>query len=159
MFKKVFILSFLLILVGCNKPTYQSQKSAMITIKTDSLKYSDMGFIYYNRDNTKVEIYSNGVASLSIDIYRDKICMGNFRCIGPYKFNRRFFVDKYPKSFIENIFNQRAIFNARNLIKTKSGFIQNIKSNKYDIEYKLSNHKSIFRDKINNILININILE
>jgi len=158
MFKRVLFLSFL-ILVGCSKPTYQSQKSAMITIKTDSLRYADMGFIYHNRNNTKVEIYSNGVASLSIDIYRDKICMGDFKCIEPNKFNRRFFVDKYPKSFIENIFNQRAIFSTKNLIKTKLGFIQNIKSDKYDIEYQLSNKKSIFRDKINHILIKINILE
>jgi len=159
MFKRVFIITVLLVLVGCSKPTYQSQKSALIVLKTPILKYADMGFIYTNKANTKVEIYSNGVASLSIDIYKKSICMGDFKCIEPDKFNKKFFASYYLDSFMSNIFNQRAIFNSQNLIKTKSGFIQNIKSDKYNIEYSVSTKKLLFRDKINNILIKINIME
>ena len=159
LYKKLLIIVMILILQGCSKPTYQSQKSALIVIKTSSLKYADMGFIYNNMDNTKVEIYSNGVASLSLDIYKNSICMGDFKCIEPDKFNKKFFVDSYPKSFVNNIFNQRAILNSQNMIKTPKGFVQKIKNDKYDIEYSLSSKKSIFRDKINNILIKINIME
>ncbi|SHO80357.1 Putative lipoprotein [hydrothermal vent metagenome] len=159
LYKKLLITTILLLITSCSKPTYQSQKSALIVIKTQSLKYADMGFIYNNSDNTKVEIYSNGVASLSLEIYKNSICMGDFKCIEPNKFNNKFFASSYPKSFVTNIFNQRAIFGSKNLIKTSKGFIQKIKSDKYDIEYSLSAKKSIFRDKINNILIKINIME
>ncbi len=152
---KYLIIFIPIFFISCSKPIYQTQDSALIVIKSKTLKYADMGFIYVTNQKIKVDIYSTGQALLSIDIYNDSICMGDFKCMSYEQFNSKFLSNNYPLYLFKNIFASNDIFNSKNLIKSKDGYIQEIKSDKYDIKYERVGNKTIFRDIKNNILIKI----
>lgn len=146
--------------MGCSKqPVYPIQDSALIVIKSEKLKYADMSFIYKTREKTKVDIYSNGQALLSIEMYDESICMGDFKCMSYGQFNNKFLSKNYPKYIFKNIFNSKDIFYSKNLTKTKDGSIQEIKDDKFHITYERSANQTKFLDTKNNVLIKIKILK
>jgi len=153
---KSLMLLFVVMLLGCTKPSYKTQKSALILIKTPHFKYADMGFIYQGKESSKVEIYANAQPVFVLSIYPNSICMDKLKCLEPSRFNEQFLSSHYPKDLLSNIFNQKPIFDAQNLIKTPNGFSQRIKSENIDIEYSVTGDKLLFEDKINNVVIKIN---
>jgi hypothetical protein len=150
----LWLLPFVLLL-GCTKPNYHNQKSALIVIKSDRLKYADMGFVYHANNQSKVQIYSSGQAILTLTIHPDSICMDSLKCLPNKSFNKEFLSANYPDGFLANIFNQKPIFANQNLIKTAKGFKQRIHNSKVDIEYSVENSRLLFRDRSNNVLIKI----
>lgn len=146
---------WLLLLLGCAKPSYKTQKSALILIKAPNLKYADMGFIYQGEESTKVEIYSSAQPIFVLNIYANSICMDKFKCLEPSSFNEQFLTSYYPKSFLANIFNQKPIFDAKNLTQAPHGFNQRIKGENIDIEYSVIGDKLLFRDRANSVVIKI----
>ena len=155
MLKQLILFAFTIFIVGCSKPIYKTQDSALIVIKSKSLRYADMGFIYNGKNRTKVDIYSNGQALLAIEMYNDSICMGDFKCMSYEQFNSRFLSKDYPEHLFRNIFTSNDIFNSQNLIKNQNEYTQEIKSDNYDIIYKRGKNITTFRDKKNSILIKI----
>ena len=150
-----FLLLLLITLSSCSKPSYTQQKSALIVIKSTTLKYADMGFIYQGKNETKVEVYASGHAALSLTIHKNSICMDKLKCLAPKSFNQKFLNSHYPKGFLSNIFNQKPIFSSSNLKKRANGFQQTIKNSYVDIEYSVLNNSLLFRDRVNGILIKI----
>ena len=156
--KKIFILviPFLLFLQACSNQPYLKQDVALIVFKTPTFRYADMGFVYENRDEVKVEIYGNGQALMSLRISQNSVCMSLLECMSKESFNQKVLSSSYPAGILDAIFRGKPIFGGRNLQKNRNGFTQTIvKPNKYNIHYSVLKREIIFRDTINTILIKI----
>jgi len=157
--KRVIGLSIIVfIFFGCaNKKLIkkENQESAFIVLKTPNIQYADMGFIYKGDSFVKVEIYGMGQPILSLNINGMNVCMSTFECMEKKDFNAKMLSSSYPDTILENIFKSQPIFDKKNYEKTDNGFIQKIKTDKYDITYSVTNKETKFKDKKNNILIKI----
>ncbi len=152
----LILLGMSFMLNGCLQTPPSLQESAKIIWKSPSLRYADMGFVSDDGTNLKIEIYGVGTPLMSLDITSEQICMSQFNCITPQQFNAQELSKYYPNSLLENIFRAKPIYNSKNLVKSSNGFTQNIKkSNQYAIEYEVLTNHTIFRDKINKILIKV----
>lgn len=141
---------------SCAPKEYVKQNSAFIMFKTPTFKYADMGFIYENEEEVKVEIYGSGQALMSLEISETSVCMSLLECMGKSTFNKEVLSDMYPEDILENIFRGKPLFNGLGLEKKGDGFTQRIiKKDKYNIEYNVLNNQIIFRDTINTILIKV----
>jgi len=150
----LLIISFLL--SACTPKEYVTQNSAFIMFKTPTFKYADMGFIYENEEEIKVEIYGSGQALTSLDISETSVCMSLLECMGKSAFNQEVLSGMYPEDILENIFRGKPLFNGLGLEKKGTGFTQKIaKKDKYNIDYSVLNNEIIFRDTINTIDIKI----
>lgn len=155
---KLFLSISLLLfgVVGCTKPEYRTQKSAFIVMKTPSWRYADMGFIYENEKELKVEIYSLGKALMSLEINGENICLSRFECMDKKSFNTKVLSTYYPDTLLEDIFHGKTIFEKQGWAAARNGFTQNIfQQGQYDIKYTVFNQRIYFRDKMNGILIKI----
>ncbi|MGW8168670.1 MAG: hypothetical protein ACWGHH_01515 [Sulfurovaceae bacterium] len=151
------LLAFLLLTItGCAIKKPIQQKSAFILLKIPEVRYADMGFISEYPGSLKVQIYSNAQPVVSLDIYKDRICMSLFECMNKSDFYRKVFHTSYPEDTLEQIFLARPIFGGANLVKTSNGFTQKIiKPDQYSISYKISDAEVEFNDKINQIIIKV----
>lgn len=154
--KTVFVVLLGLLLSACAAKEYKKQESVFIVFKTPTFRHADLGFIYQNDKELKVEIYSSGQPIMSLEISEDLVCMGTIKCMSKNAFNERIMSKNYPASILDNIFKGQKIFASQNLITTGKGFSQNImKAGKYDIEYSVLSKQIVFRDRINSILIKV----
>ena len=146
----------LFFLGACAQKQYIKQNSALIVFKTPTFKYADMGFVYENSDEVKVEIYGSGQAMMKLMISQDKVCMSLLECMSKEEFNQRVLNASYPKDVLEEIFRGDPLFDGKGLEKNRNGFTQKIiKEDKYNIDYSVLNKQIIFRDTMNEILIKI----
>ena len=158
--KIVFMVLIGLLLNACATKAYQKQESVFIVFKTPTFKHADLGFIYENEEELKVEIYSSGQAALSLEVSQSLVCMSALECMGKTSFNQSVLSAYYSETILDNIFKGKKIFEGSNLVKTRNGFTQNIsKHNKYNIKYSVLNKQTVFRDTINDILIKVKRLE
>ncbi len=149
----------LFVLTGCTSKQLISkadQESAFIIIKTPTMKYADMGFIYKSDALVKIEIYSMGQPLIKFDINAMNVCMSTFECMEKKEFNAKMLHASYPETLLENIFKAQPIFNQEGLTKSADGFSQKIqKDNQYNITYSIVGKKRTFRDTINKIVIKV----
>ena len=147
-------------LSACSTKQYMKQESAMIVLKTPTLKYADLGFIYKNNDETKVEIYGSGQVLMKFTISDTSICMSLFECMDKKSFNKHILSAYYPQDILNHIFRGEQIFDGAKSIKTRNGFTQHlVKDGDYHIKYSVLNNQILFHDTINNILIKIKRLQ
>ena len=147
---------FMLFFQSCTTQPYAKQHSAFIVFKTPAFKYADMGFVYENSDEVKVEIYSSGQPLVSMKINKTTVCMSLLACMSREAFNEKVLSAQYPGEILEDIFRGKPVLDAKNLEKSRNGFTQNIvNTDKYDIHYSVLNNETVFRDTINYILIKI----
>jgi hypothetical protein len=156
------IVSFVFFIIGifflgaCAPKQYIKQNAALIIFKTPAFQYADLGFIYENEEEIKVEIYSNAQPLMSLKIVKETICMSLLECMSKETFNQKILSAYYPKDTLVHIFHGKPIFDQAGLEKNSNGFTQKITSpNKYDIIYSVLNDEIIFRDTINQILIKV----
>ncbi len=143
-------------LSACAQKQYVKQDSAFIIFKTPTFKYADMGFIYENAEELKVDIYGNGQALVSLKISENSVCMSFLKCMSRSEFNKKILNSVYPDNMLDDIFRGKPIFNGANLIQNRNSFTQSIiNKNKYNIEYTVLNNEIVFSDTINDILITI----
>ena len=141
---------------ACVPKEYVKQNAAFIMFKTPTFKYADMGFIYENEEEMKVEIYGSGQALMSLEISEASVCMSSLECMSKSAFNKEVLYSMYPKDILENIFRGKALFNGIGLETKGNGFTQKIvKKDKYNIDYSVLNNQVIFHDTINTILIKV----
>ena len=155
--KFVYILAVMILFFSaCGTQPYLKENSVFILFKTPSFKYADMGFLYENSSEVKVEIYGSGQALMSLKISSDSVCMSQFKCMSKKMFNRELLSSYYNYDILENIFRGKAIFNGMNMTKNSNGFTQEIINEyKYHIKYSVLKREIIFSDTINNIVIKI----
>jgi len=156
-FKKIIsLILFGLIFTACGTKEYVKQSSVFIVFKTPSFKHADLGFIYENSDEVKVEIYGSGQALVSLEISQENICMSLLQCLPKQSFNREALSAFYPDDLLEDIFRGQKLFGGEGLTKTRNGFTQKIvKKDKYNIHYSVLNRQILFRDTMNDILIKV----
>ena len=156
-FKKMavlFIAGFLF--SACAPKEYATQNAAYILFKTPTFKYADMGFVYENDNEIKVEIYGSGQPMMSLEISRPSVCMSLLKCMSKSAFNKEVLSDTYPEDILENIFIGKPLFGGFGLERKGGGFTQKIiKKDKYSIEYTVLNKQIVFHDRINSILIQV----
>lgn len=145
-------------LSGCLQTQPYKTKSALIVWKTPSFRYADMGFVSDDGNSMKVEIYGVGAALMHLKIGDDMICMSRFECMSKKNFTRKYLSLHYSDEILENIFRGKPIFAGAGLIQKRNGFTQKIeKFQTYQIEYSVLNNQTIFRDRINKILIKVSV--
>ena len=156
-FKRTVLLILVsLLFSACAPKEYVEQNSALIIFKTPTFKYADMGFVYENEKEIKVEIYSTGQALLSIEISEDSVCMSALECMSKSAFNKEVLSSLYPEDTLENIFRGKRVFNGAGEEPQGNGFTQKIvKKDKYNINYSVLNNQIIFHDTINSIVIKV----
>ncbi len=150
--KKFIFIGFALLLFNACAPKiphYQKESSTFIIFKTPTIKYADAGFVSSAAKETKVEIYSNGVALMQLRLLPNKVCLKNKGCMSAKEFNQKFLHTNYPPNTLMQIFQGKAIFNGKNKTATKEGFIQKIGS----ITYKVQGSLIEFVDTMANIKI------
>jgi len=151
----IFFITFLY-LIGCTSPQIEKEESAFIVMKTGKLRYADMGFISNSGSKVKIEIYASGQPLVKFEINGMNICMSTFKCMEKRDFNSKFLHASYPDTLLENIFKSEPIFDKKGLSKKEDGFEQKLtKKGLYDISYRVTGKKRIFRDKTNKILIKV----
>ena len=154
--KSFFLLVMAVILSACASTEYTSQKSVFIVFKTPTFKVADLGFMYENKEEIKVEMYSNGQVIMALLLGKETICMSTFECLDKKSFNQRVLSAVYPVDILSKIFRAKPIFKGENMSKTRNGFTQHImKTAQYDINYSVLNKQVIFHDTINDILIKV----
>ena len=158
--KILFILFAIWSMNGCVAKKYAREESLFVLFKTPVFRYADLGFMYLNADNIKVEIYGNGQSAMVLEIEKDKICISAFECMDKKSFNKNILNENYPEDILLHIFRGDKIFDGLHLVKTRNGFTQNIlKEDKYKINYTVLNKQIIFHDTMNGILIKIKRLD
>ncbi len=154
--KMVFLLLFWLLFAACSTKEYVIQESVFIVFKTPSFKHADLGFMYENSDEMKVEIYGSGQALVSLEITEENVCMSLLQCMSKKRFNTDVLSAFYPDDILEHIFRGKQLFEGEGLTSTRNGFTQKIeKEGKYNIHYTVLNKQILFRDTINDILIKV----
>jgi len=156
-FKRTVLLLIMgFLLSACASKEYVKQNSAFIMFKTPTFKYADMGFIYENEEEIKIEIYGSGQALMSLEISETSVCMSLLECMGKSAFNKEVLSGMYPEDILENIFRGKPLFNGVGLEKKGTEFTQKIvKKDKYNIDYSVLKNEIIFRDTINTIDIKV----
>lgn len=158
--RMILVFAGLFFLNACSEKQYIEQNSALIVFKTPTFQYADMGFVYENSDEVKVEIYGSGQALMTLIISQEKICMSFLACMGKEEFNKKVLSPMYSHDILEEIFRGNPIFKGKGLEKNRNGFTQKIiNSDKYSIDYSVLNKQIIFRDTINDILIKVKRIE
>lgn len=155
---KNFFFGVLLIhlFTGCATKEYTRQESVFIVFKTPTVKHADLGFIYTNAEEMKIEMYSNGQPVTALQIGKEKVCISLFECLDKKTFNKTVLSPAYPTDILSHIFKAEEIFSGQNRVNTRNGFTQKlVKAGKYNINYSVLNKQLIFRDTINNILIKV----
>ncbi len=144
----------LLLFFGCSlKQEIQKETPKTILIKTKKTAFHQSGFVRELGDRIEILLYSNAQALLNLKIYSDSVCI-NSSCIAKKEFYKKYMDVEYPKNTIDSIFLGREIFDGEELKFEDGEMIQKIyKKNIYDIEYKVSQKRVLFRDKINGVTI------
>jgi len=90
--------------------------SAIILIKTPTMKFYDKGFISKYKNYTDVQIFSAGTSILNLKIYDNQICRDTFKCQSLKSFNTQYLNFKYRDDFLKKLFNddrKKVIFRDR----------------------------------------------
>ena len=156
MIKYFIVFIYIYLFFGCtNNKNIKKEISALFIIKMKNLKFVDQGFLYFFKREILAEIYSAGKSTFKLHIFKKKICMGNFKCIKPSIFNKKFLDKEYPNHILENIFRSNPIFKKKNIKFDNKYFVQNIKNEKFNITYSVNKDGVKFKDKLNSIKIYI----
>jgi len=148
-----FILWVSFTFIGCGPKQYEKNESSLIVIKTPKLRYADLGYIRRNTDEVRADLYVAGQLVQSIEI-STLICVDD-GCLTKSQFNEDYLHPAYPDDLLLNVLLSRPIFEKASLQKTEGGFIQNLKSDEYNIIYKVEYGKIYFKDTHNNFLIKV----
>lgn len=150
---QIFFILWVSFFTGCAPKGYEVNEGRFILIKTPKIKYADLGYIRKNADEVRADLFIAGNLVQSIEI-KTLVCV-NEGCITKSSFNEDYLNDSYPDDLMLNVLLARPIFEKASMKKTDGGFIQEIKSDEYNITYEIDNGKIYFKDRKNNILIKI----
>lgn len=152
--KYLFFLFTALIFAGCSARYYEKPQPALIVIKSASLKYADMGFVYRGKKSVKVQIYSSGRPVFAMSVGK-RVCIDS-RCMSEREFYRKYLKADYPPGTMARILSKRPIFGGEGLEDEDGRMVQRIYGEgRFDIIYTFDSASARFRDRLNNILIKI----
>lgn len=147
------VVVLLLMMGGCSVKNYAPAKSKLVVLKTKKLKFNDLAYIRSDGDAIQMDLYAVGTAVERFEI-DNLICISK-GCMRKSSFNAEYLSPYYPDGILQNILRSRVIFEGEGMRDVCSGFVQKIKSEHYNITYKVSKTETSFKDKKNHILIKI----
>ena len=149
-----YLLVLLFIFTGCSvKMPYTSSQSYFVVIKNSQLALADTGFIRKRDGDLNLQLFSASTPVFDLHV-KDSICV-DLLCLDRESFNQKFFGYGHYNTFVDELFNMQPIYNQTNIVKNAAGFEQKIKTQNYDIIYRVANGNLYFKDKQNRILIKI----
>ena len=143
----------LILFSGCTSKNYAPAESKLVILKTKKLKFNDLAYIRYDGDAIQMDLYTVGTAVERLEI--DSLICVSEGCMRKSSFNDAYLSAYYPDTILQNILLSRVILNGEGMRDVCSGFVQKIKSEHYDITYKVSKNETSFKDRKNKILIKI----
>jgi hypothetical protein len=150
---KLFLV-LLLFFTGCAyKTPYTSSKPYYIVIKNSQIAVADTGFIKRDESRFNLQLFSASTPIFDLHV-EDDVCI-DYTCMSKRSFNTEFFGISHYESFIDELFNLKPIYNKKGLIKSRNGFEQKIKTDEFDISYKVEHGNLYFRDRTNRVLIKL----
>ena len=152
-FIRIFFILWASLFLGCAPKSYELTKSRLIVIKTPKLKFADLGYIRHNSDEVRADLFVAGNLVQSIEI-NTLVCV-NEGCVTKSSFNEDYLNASYPDDLMLNVLLARPIFDKAFMKITDEGFIQELKSDEYNITYRVENGNIYFKDRRNKILIKI----
>ncbi len=155
--KKYIILLFLPLLISCSKLAVVQNEPILMTLKTNTLKYSDAGFLRNGTYGDEVQLFNAGFLVLELKTKQNHICLNKI-CLKKRRFNEKFLSKFYYDELLEDILNKRPIFGKQNLKPLKNGFSQDILDKNKNINYIIEFKNIRFKDKKNKIFIKIKAL-
>lgn len=148
------VVSLVFLLGGCSfKNPYMSSKSYHVVIKNKQIALSDTGFIKKDSKRFNLQLFSAGTPVLDL-LIKDDVCL-DYVCVSKEKFNSDFFGYSHYKTFVDDLFNFKPIYNGKSLKKLKNGFNQSLKTKHYDVFYEIKEDSLYFKDKQNRVLIKL----
>jgi hypothetical protein len=149
------LLAAVIVMVGgCAPKQYAISEPKLIVLKTPKIKFADTGYIRTSDDAVEVELFSAGQAAGRITINR-LVCVEGEGCSSKNAFNADYLNPAYPDETMKNVLLGRPIFEGRSLKRTAEGFEQELNGSGYEIAYRVTATQTVFRDRINRILIKI----
>lgn len=148
-------------MVACSTKTeFTASQSVSVLLKSKQFRFNELGFLYKDAQNTRLELYKLAQPLFALEIKPSKICVNKY-CTNKQNFNERFFNNAYYDALLEDILSAKPIFSSANLKKNECGFSQKItsKSGKFDISYKVCNGDVDFNDSKNKIKFTMKKLE
>ena len=148
------LLVIILFLTGCSyKEPFLSSKPYYIVIKNSQIAVADTGFIKKDENRINLQLFSASTPIFDLHV-KDDVCL-DYVCMSKRSFNREFFGFSHYESFINELFNFKPIYDDKNLKKTELGFEQEIKTDEFNIVYKVDGENLYFKDKKNSVLIKL----
>jgi len=147
------MLVFILILSGCSIKNYKHSSSKLIIIKTQKLKFADLGYVKHSDNAVRLELFVAGsnVENMSIN---HLVCL-NEGCLSKSRFNAEYLNASYPDSLLQNVILGHTIYKEKNLKHLDGGFEQAIENENVAIIYRVSASIIYFKDKKNRIIFKI----
>ncbi len=144
----------LLLLCGCTyRVPYASSKPYYMVLKNSSLAVADTGFIKRDEHRFNLQLFSASTPVFELDV-QNLVCLG-YKCMTKKSFNREFFGFEHYDEFIEELVNLQPIYGKIDFIKDGNGFKQRIKTENYDITYRVDGGNLYFKDRKNRVLIKL----
>ena len=148
------LLVIVIFLTGCAyKEPYQSSKPYYVVIKNSQMAVADTGFLKKDGPRLNLQLFSASTPILDLHVESD-VCL-DYACLSKKSFNTKFFGYAHYESFIDDLFNLKPIYSKKNLKNLDNGFEQKIKTDGYDITYRVDNGNLYFKDRKNRVLIKL----
>ena len=152
--KCLYLIFLLFLFVGCSQKTpYASSKAYFVVIKNSKIALADTGFIKKDNERLNLQLFSASAPIFDLHVKED-VCI-DYMCLARESFNNEFFGFSHYKTFVDELFNMQPIYKQKNIEKTKDGFKQQIKTENYDITYRVQNNNLYFKDRKNRVLIKL----
>ena len=135
------------------KIPYASSKAYHIVIKNSKIALSDTGFLKQDKNRLNLQLFSAATPILDL-LIKDDVCL-DMLCMRKEKFNYEFFGNKHYEGFVQELFTLQPIYNNKNIQKKENGFEQYIKTDSYDITYRVMGNDMYFKDRKNKIFIKL----
>lgn len=153
-FSILWVSFLILVISGCSSHQFTISEPKLITLKTPKLKYSDMGYLRYDKDAVQVELFTAGVSIEKITL-DDGVCVSG-GCMSEEKFVKEYLNPAYPSDTMRKITQNMDIFGGEGKRESCGGNIyQYIRNDAMDIVYKRTAGDIYFKDRVNNLLIRI----
>lgn len=140
--------------MGCSSKTYEHTQTKMVTFKTQKIKYSDVGYVRHSDKSIELELFVAGKSVEKFSI-NHLVCTTKDGCMPKSHFNQEYLSSAYYDDILQDIILGMPIYSGIAIQKNQDGFTQEIKSSDVEISYKVTNEGVFFRDKKNNIILNI----
>ena len=147
------LITFLLLFNACSIQRYEQSEPKLIIIKTQKMKFADIGYLQHSGDALSLELFMAGKSVKTI-IINHLVCVDE-GCMSRSTFNEEYLNESYPKKLLQNILLGKTIYNEENICRNSDGFEQNIENENVSIKYKVNAKEIFFKDRRNSIIFKI----